>query len=74
MFRILINVFLLFFSTVSVIIFWHDFTFSAIFVNEEKLAGSYEVEFNAKRLSSGVYFYPLCVDGFAISKSMIVIK
>ena len=28
-------------------------------VNEEKPAGSYEVEFNAEGLSSGIYFYKL---------------
>ncbi len=31
----------------------------AILVNEEKPAGSYEVEFNASSLPSGVYFYQL---------------
>ena len=30
-----------------------------ILVNEEKPAGSYEVEFNATHLSSGIYFYKL---------------
>ena len=29
----------------------------ATLVNEEKPAGSYEVEFNASRFSSGIYFY-----------------
>ncbi len=31
----------------------------ATLVNEEKPAGSYEVEFNAINLSSGIYFYKL---------------
>lgn len=33
----------------------------ATLVNEEKSAGTYEVEFNAKGLSSGLYFYQLRV-------------
>ena len=33
----------------------------ATLVDEEKEAGSYEVEFNAEKLSSGVYFYQLKV-------------
>jgi hypothetical protein len=43
-------------------------------VNEEKPAGSYEVEFNAKNLSSGVYIYTLKVNGVSYSKSMMLIK
>ena len=31
----------------------------ATLVNEEKLAGSYEVEFDAMRLTSGIYFHQL---------------
>ena len=46
----------------------------ATLVDEEKPAGSYEIEFNASRLSSGVYFYTLRVNGTAYSKSMILMK
>ena len=31
----------------------------ATLVNEEKPAGSYEVEFDANEISSGIYFYEL---------------
>ncbi len=33
----------------------------AILVDEEKPAGSYEIEFNAAELPSGIYFYRLRV-------------
>jgi hypothetical protein len=43
-------------------------------VNEYKSAGSYEVEFNANNLSSGVYFYRLQVGTYVQSKKMILTK
>ena len=49
-------------------------------VNEERPVGSYEVEFNAKTLPSGVYFYTLDAVSVSrnkhtkISKKMIMIK
>ena len=43
-------------------------------VNEERPAGSYEVNFEGIGLSSGVYFYTLRVNGTAFSKSMILMK
>ena len=46
----------------------------ATLVNEEKPAGSYEVDFNASNLSSGVYIYTLKVNGISYSKSMMLIK
>jgi len=46
----------------------------ATLVDEEKPVGSYEVEFSASNLSSGVYFYTLKVNGVSISKRMILIK
>ena len=42
--------------------------------NEVKEAGTYEVEFNAKELSSGVYFYNLNVSKFIQTKKMLLIK
>lgn len=44
------------------------------FINEEKLAGKYEVEFNASGLTSGVYFYQLRADSFVETKQMILMK
>ena len=43
-------------------------------VNEEKPAGSYEVEFNGNNLSSGVYFYQLRAGSFIQTKKMILMK
>ena len=46
----------------------------ATLVNEEKPAGSYEVEFNASSLPSGVYFYQLTSGDFISAKKMILLK
>jgi len=43
-------------------------------VNEQKDAGMYEVEFNAARYSSGIYFYKLKTQDFETTKKMIFIK
>jgi hypothetical protein len=43
-------------------------------VNEYKHAGTYSVEFSAKNLSSGVYFYSLKSEDFYSVKKMVVIK
>lgn len=46
----------------------------ATLVDKYKNAGSYEVEFNANNLPSGVYFYQLKTDSFFESKKMIFLK
>jgi hypothetical protein len=43
-------------------------------VNEEKLAGNYEVNFDASRFSSGVYFYQLNAGEYLETKKMILLK
>ena len=43
-------------------------------VNEEKPAGTYEVEFNANNLSAGVYYYTIVTDNFVQTKKMILLK
>lgn len=43
-------------------------------VNSEKAAGSYEVDFNAQNLSSGIYFYTLKAGNLTQSKKMLLIK
>lgn len=46
----------------------------ATLVNEEKIAGKYEVNFNASSLSSGVYIYKIQAGDFVSSKKMILLK
>lgn len=43
-------------------------------VDEEKPAGSYEVEFNAEKLSSGVYFYRITAGDFMQTKKMLLLR
>lgn len=45
-----------------------------VLVNEEKPAGNYQIEFDAKELSSGIYFYKLICDQFIETKKMVFIK
>jgi hypothetical protein len=46
----------------------------ATLVNEEKSIGSYQIEFDATILSSGVYFYRIQAGSFVESKKMVIIK
>ncbi len=46
----------------------------ATLVNEEKPAGTYEVEFNASKYASGVYFYQLKTENYFETKKMLLIK
>jgi hypothetical protein len=46
----------------------------ATLVNEEKPIGTYEVEWNATTLPSGVYFYQLKTDGYVETKKTILMK
>jgi len=43
-------------------------------VNEEKLTGSYEVQFDGSRLSSGVYFYRMHAGSFLKTKKLVLLK
>jgi hypothetical protein len=46
----------------------------ATLVNEEKPAGSYEVEFDGAGLPSGIYFYQLKADSYIETKKMVLLK
>jgi len=43
-------------------------------VNDELNAGSYEVDFNASGLNSGVYFYTISTNKFTETRKMILMK
>lgn len=47
---------------------------TAVLVNEFKPAGSYEISFDAKNLSSGLYFYKLTAGSYTEMKKMIFLK
>jgi hypothetical protein len=46
----------------------------AALVNEEKSAGSFEIEYNATELPGGVYFYQLKAGDFIETKKMVLIR
>ncbi len=43
-------------------------------VNEEKPQGNYKVEFNADKLSSGIYIYQLSTNNYISSRKMLLLK
>ncbi|MEJ2196766.1 MAG: T9SS type A sorting domain-containing protein [Ignavibacteriaceae bacterium] len=46
----------------------------ATLINEEKPAGTYEVEFDGGGLPSGIYFYHITAGGYSATKKMILMK
>ncbi|MFC2119446.1 T9SS type A sorting domain-containing protein [Bacteroidota bacterium] len=46
----------------------------ATLVNEQKPAGSYEIEFNGSGFSSGIYFYQLSAGDYIETRKMVLLK
>ena len=46
----------------------------ATLLNQNQTAGTYEIDFDASKLSSGVYFYKLQAGDFTDIKKMTLIK
>jgi hypothetical protein len=46
----------------------------ATLVNEEQLPGWKKVQWNAKDVSSGVYFYKIITDSFVATKKLLLMK
>jgi len=62
-------------SLVKIIVFDIQGKEISILINKKLSSGSYEVNFNAGSLSSGIYFYSLLINGERIdTKKMILIK
>jgi hypothetical protein len=43
-------------------------------VNEHQAAGSYAIDFNADKFTSGIYFYKLTANDFIQIKKMLLMK
>ncbi|MCB9247076.1 MAG: T9SS type A sorting domain-containing protein [Ignavibacteriales bacterium] len=43
-------------------------------VNEQKQPGNYEISIYCRKLSSGIYYYTMKVNGNMITKKMILLK
>jgi hypothetical protein len=45
-----------------------------VLVNEAQESGYYEIEFNASKLSSGIYFYQIKTERYVETKKMLLVK
>jgi hypothetical protein len=42
--------------------------------NAERTAGSHRIQFDAKLLASGVYYYRMMTDNYSETKKLIILK
>ncbi len=61
-------------SNVNLVVFDASGRLVSTLVNSQLNPGSYEFEFTATNLTSGVYFYRLTTDNFVDTKKMILVK
>ncbi|MFC2088163.1 FG-GAP-like repeat-containing protein [Calditrichota bacterium] len=45
-----------------------------VLVNEKKLAGNHEINFNGAQLTSGIYYYRIQIGGYSETKKMLLIE
>ncbi|MBN8586337.1 MAG: T9SS type A sorting domain-containing protein [Ignavibacteria bacterium] len=62
------------YSHVTIKVFAGNGTEIAVLINEDMKNGEYEVEFDGKNLSSGVYFYQMEAGDFKETRKMLLIK
>jgi len=46
----------------------------SMLLDKDLIAGKYEVEFDGKDLSSGIYFYTLIANNFVETKKLLLVK
>jgi len=61
-------------SLVKLTVLYPDKTIMKELVNKVKEAGTYEVEFDASSLTSGIYFYRLQAGEYIETKKMVLMK
>ena len=45
-----------------------------ILVNQNQIAGSYEIEFDASQYPSGLYFYTININDYSQTRKMMLVK
>lgn len=61
-------------TNVKITVFNYNGEMIITLVDEEKEAGTYEIEFNATELQEEVYFYKIQADGYKSTKRLILLR
>ena len=61
-------------TSVKMIVLDHDMKLIKELENEVKEAGTFEIEFYASKLPSGIYFYRLQADGYVETRKMVLLR